>query len=216
MDSGRQSILALPGPYDLNLKRSESGCGLQKRQRAAELWAHTRRLLAKPQPTLRLIELAGVSGISKQAIHKTYGNRSEVIIAAINDYSLAMYEYGLEAQLSSNPVLGFVEAYAASFKRYPEYYSGTMMLTMFDRKSSHIFERSQGYAVSLIRRGLTDMQRDGRIPRTANLGRAASAVAALTTMEALEWHRNLVKMGDLRDDIAGKVGIFLRGLEASE
>lgn len=208
------SVPPLPNPYEANLANigDDTGSRTLRCWRAAELWAHARRLLAQPEPAFRLSDLAKVSGISKQGIHKTYGNRSDVIIAALNDYTLSIYQYGVITSFSSNPVLSFVEAYAEAFRVYPEYFSGTMLITLFDRKGSHIFEKSQIYATELIKGGLQYMKDRHLISNAADLKLAASAIASLTTMESIEWNRNLVRTHELREDLTNKVGIFLRGL----
>lgn len=204
----------LPNPYEANLASmgGDTGGRTLRCRRAAELSAHARRLLAQCEPAFRLSDLARISGISKQGIHKTYGNRSDVIIAALNDYTLSIYQYGIITSYSSNPVLSFVEAYAEAFQVYPEYFSGTMLITLFDRKGSYIFEKSQIYATELIKDGLQYMKDRHLISDTADLKLAASAIASLTTMESLEWNRNLVRTHQLRGDLTCKVGIFLRGL----
>lgn len=210
---------SLPSPYDATQFASPAESAMQDRQRQkwANILALTRRLIVESRFTgFTVKHLANLSGLSTQALHNRFGTRSGVLSAAINDYSLALFQYGRDCQLGRNPVLSFAEAYAQACAAYPEFHQKIVPNTFFDRKGAQIFERTHGYGTALIHRALASMRRSSRIRAQADLRIAATAISAVMGTTILEWTRGTLGTKELHHQMTYGVELLFIGLEPIE
>lgn len=211
--------LSLPSPYAPTRFASPAETALQDRQRRkwAEILALTRRLIVETRFTgFSVKTLAELGGLSTQALHNRYGTKSGMLAAAINDYSLTLFQYGRDNALARNPVLSFATAYAQACVAYPEFHQKIVPNTFFDRKGAQLFERTHGYGTALVHRALASMRRSSRIRAQADLRIAATAVSAVMGTAILEWARGTVSTKQLPHHMVYSVELLFSGLEPTE
>lgn len=209
----------LPSPYEATRFASPAETAIQDRQRQkwGEILALTRRLIVETRFTgFSVKTLAELSGLSTQALHNRYGTKSGILGAAINDYSLALFQYGRENGLARNAVLSFATAYAQACVTHPEFHQKIAPNTFFDRKGAQLFERTHSYGTALIHRALANMRRSSEIRPQADLRIAATAISAVMGTAILEWTRGTLTSKALPHHMVYSVELLFTGLEPAE
>lgn len=156
----------VPAPFDHvasgGMFAAQSLRQMRYRQRRSEILAVTRYLLAKMGPDrFNVRRLAERCELTTQSIYNLIGNRTQIIIAAIEDYTDAMLQTACDADADELPILSIDEQYLEIAARWPDYIVQSIgVLYGADRDLCREFYRV-GWQIRA--KCLSRMQQDGRI-----------------------------------------------------
>jgi AcrR family transcriptional regulator len=208
--------IPLPHPYQsLNLVSGHdrqtpgrpSPLWIQVRNRRASILAAARRSMANPDQKAAIRDIAEIAGVSSPTVYNLVGGRREILIAAVNDHTLALGQYAKSSNEHPHLLLGLAQAYWASARAAPEFLR-SITLGYFSSDFG-LHEECRRCGVLMLHASLRSSESMGLTRPGTNIRIAAQSSSALIVAAVHEWTIGSYGYDELRSELVNSVGFML-------
>jgi AcrR family transcriptional regulator len=209
-------MIAFPHPYQsLNLVFGRDGetpsrpapLWIQVRQRRACILAAARRSIGNPQQKASIKDIAATAGVSSPTVYNLVGGRREILVAAVNDHTIALGRFAQCSNEHPHFLLGLAQAYWASAQAAPEFLR-SITLNYFSSDLG-LHEEWRRCGVRMLYASLRHSETLGLIRPDVSIRAVAQNSSALIVAAVHEWTIGSYGLDELRSELATSVGFML-------
>jgi AcrR family transcriptional regulator len=216
VSSEEAAPIAFPHPYQsLNLVSGHDRLiagrpdplWMQVRNRRASILAAARRFMGNPDRKAAIKDIAEKAGVSSPTVYNLVGGRREILIAAVNDQTIALGRFAQCSNEHPHFLLGLAQAYWALANAAPEFLRNTTLDYLSSDLGLH--EEWRRCGVRMLSASLRRSQMMGLTRTGINIHTVAQNCSALIVAAVHEWTIGSTGLDELRADLATSVGFML-------
>lgn len=172
----------------------------QVRSRRAQILAATRQLFATGEfERVTIKNIASSSNLSVPTIYNLIGTRRDVLINAMNDYTIALGKIASDTAQYPHFVLGLADLYGQLAETYPDFIKSTS--TRYFSGSDELFHPWHECGVRMISSSLQQSRTAGLLRLGIDIEKIARRCSAIISTTVYEWAMGSIAIDDLRVEL---------------
>ena len=199
------SEIAVPGK---TITRQPSW--LRRVKRRAQIYAEVRRQMAVDGYEFMVSrKVADACGITVQTLHNSFGDRTQLIVQALNDHTLAIDSYA--KSMANHPLLFLVlaDAYSSCAIETPEFLRQLVTSAFSEKKP--LLSMLHGFGARNKRNLLIEIAARDMLRAGVDCEFLANKISLMNCVTTYEWAKATRAPSDLRVELISAIGLLLMG-----
>lgn len=180
---------------------------IQVRNRRASILAAARRSMGNPEQKAAIRDIAAEAGVTSPTVYNLVGGRREILIAAVNDHTIALGRFAKCSHGQLHFLLGLAQAYWESARAAPEFLRSTTLSYLSSDLDLH--EEWHRCGVRMLYASLRHSETMGLTRAGINIRTVARNSSALIVAAVHEWTIGSYGLNELRSELETSVGLIL-------
>jgi AcrR family transcriptional regulator len=170
------------------------------RSRRAQILAATRELFATEEfERVTIKNIANTSNLSVPTIYNLIGTRQEVLIDAMNDYTIALGKIAGDENFYPHFVVGLADLYGQLAEAYPNFIKSTTV--RYFSKDEELFHPWHDCGVRMIATSLRQSRGAGMTRAGIDIETLARRCSGIISTTVYEWAMGCIDTADLRIEL---------------